>query len=105
MGFSIAKFFGGFAFWKGEKLGKLLFYGIIAAFVASLALGIYHKIVAPTYLTENRNIITRPSAVNIDQRQIVQTEEKFIGVKVWFLKLGLSWDAAPSLQSSTGSVE
>jgi len=29
--FSIAKFFGGFAFWRGDKFGKILFQLIIIA--------------------------------------------------------------------------
>jgi len=42
--FSITKLFSGFAFWKGEKFGKLLFYGIIVA----MGLAVYHQITRPT---------------------------------------------------------
>jgi len=97
MTFDIKKFFSGFAFWKGDKLGKLLFYGVIAVFVATIALGLYHKIVGPTYSTDNKNTIDHPGNVTIDQRVITRTSEQFIGVKLWFLKLGVSWDI-PSQQ-------
>jgi len=46
--FSIVKFFSGFAFWKGEKLAKIIFIVIISGLVVVMGIGLYHKLTCPT---------------------------------------------------------
>jgi len=53
--FSIIKFLSGFAFWKGDKLGKILFYGVLIV----LALTIYHKAFEPKQITKVERIETQ----------------------------------------------
>ncbi len=89
--FSIGKFFGGFAFWKGQILGKLMYYGIIIAIVAAVALGIYHRFTQETYENTYKNTV-KAEEVIIDQRQILPNPDDsfFFGVKIFGFKLGVT---------------
>lgn len=64
--------------------------------MSASALGLYHKIVSPTYNTDNKNTITQPGSVSIDQRVIADNEDTFIGIKLWFIKIGVSVDIPTS---------
>lgn len=101
--FNPAKFAGGFAIWRGKVFGKMLFLVI----VISVALGIYHQLTKATFETNNKTVMQSPEEVYVDNRTMIEQNEKemgFIGVKLWKLKLGLSYSAQSSAASSTGSV-
>lgn len=78
--FSILKFFQGFNIFNGEKLGKLVFYAALIV----IGIGIYHKVfVAKTNITKIETV----------EKQIIMQDcpdkDKFIGMQIWKLKLGL----------------
>ena len=58
-GFSFLKFVNGFALWKGEALGKFLYFALIVA----VSLGLYHKITQKA-----TSIVAGPgSTINVDE--------------------------------------
>lgn len=77
-GFSITKFLGGFALWKGEAFGKILFYAIIIL----VAITIYHKAFKAT------TTIVKPGQVIIQQQNC--KDKVFLGVQLWSVKIGAS---------------
>ena len=103
--FSLTKFIGGFAFWKGAVIGKLLYWGIIAAVV----LGVYHKITQPTYNydTSYRNVIQGNTEVTIDQKQVIPTSEEavFLGVKLFGLKVGIGFGNRPKVENKKETIK
>ena len=67
--FDIKKFLSGFNIFDGEKLGKIVFYGILVA----AGLAVYHQITKPT-----TNIIAKPgSNVTIVQQDSKKKLETF----------------------------
>jgi len=87
-GFSWSKLLSGFAFWKGEKLGKLIFYTILFA----LAFGIYHKVFyQKTTVTQYRTIIQQADNVTMESPKQVEKKDTaiFLGLKLWRLKAGI----------------
>jgi hypothetical protein len=88
-GFSLIKWVAGFAFWRGEKLGKLLFYAVLAV----VAFGIYHKIFFQPRTYTNIKFV-KPATVNYSTPAVCTPAEKeqealFLGIKLWRLKLGV----------------
>jgi len=78
-GFSLAKLFGGFAIWQGEKLGKLLY--ILA--IILICLGVFWKLfLAPSHSQHQR----AENITNITQER----PDTFIGIAVGRLKFGFS---------------
>jgi len=75
--FNIAKFFSGFAFWKGDKFGKLLFQIIIIAVCLWL---FYAKFIA-----KDAPIITNAEQI----QHITQTRGHLIELEIGIVKLGL----------------
>jgi len=98
MSFSITKLLSGFAFWKGEVVGKIIYIAIIV----TICLGVYHKITQTTISTENKNILTKPETVNIDQRQTFPEKEDsfFLGVKLFGLKIGVAKEGKRNVETS-----
>lgn len=87
-GFNIAKFLAGFAFWKGEKIGKIIFYAVLII----TALCIYHKVFfAKTQVTNTRTIIQRAQNVTLPPpaKNGENGDAFFCGVKLWRLKIGI----------------
>lgn len=88
--FNILKFVNGFNLFAPGVQGKLIYYGIVFAIVAAVALGIYHRFTQETYENTYKNQIHHNSIVTVDQRQIVNGEDDlFFGVKLFGFKLGL----------------
>lgn len=93
--FSIAKFAGGFNVFGEGVMGKLMYYLIIGAIVAAIALGIYAKFVQPTQETNYKNLIKNNENVAIDQRTINPVKEdlfclfKIFGVKILSIEGGI----------------
>ena len=82
--FNIAKFFGGFAFWQGDKLGKILYVFVIVL----VCLGVFWKLfLAPTNIDKSSQ--RARTITNITQEQ-ERKDDIFIGIKLWALKLGIS---------------
>jgi len=77
--FSLAKFFGGFAFWKGEVIGKILYYLII---IATCLFVFYKLFVAPTHNTNQ----TADTITNIT----TEADGAFIGLCIGKWKIGLT---------------
>lgn len=80
MGFSIIKFFSGFAFWKGDKLGKLLFYGILIA----VAITIYHKAFEPKQTTVIERIETQVINQCPKENRLFNIKFNLLGLKLNF---------------------
>lgn len=80
--FDVGKLIRGFNIFNGEALGKMIFYGIIAAIVAAVSLGLYHKI---TQTTESQ------TAEHITNVEVGKEESAafFLGIKLGDLKLGV----------------
>lgn len=89
--FSIGKFFGGFAFWRGAVVGKLIYYFTIVSMVLAVAFGIYHRFTQETYENTYKNIV-KAEKVTIDQRQILPNPDDsfFFGIKILGFKLGIA---------------
>lgn len=86
--FSLTKLLGGFAFWQGPKIGKIIFYAVICI----IALGVYHKIFfARSVVTNQKTIIQRADNVSVKtgSQDSGKEDNIFLGVKLWRLKLGL----------------
>jgi len=64
--FDIGKFIGGFALWKGEQFGKILFTVILV----SIGLAVYHQITRDTQ--SQRIVVGRGGSAVINQQQPVQ---------------------------------
>ena len=87
MGFDIVKFFSGFAFWKGQVIGKILYYLIIVI----VALFVFWKLfVAPTNKTtqkaENITNITQTKSESALELQIIPPKVKIGGLKIQLFK-------------------
>jgi len=80
MKFNIAKFFSGFAFWKGDIFGKLLHLIIVIA----LCLAAYNFITSRA----NESHQTAESITNITQIEKAD-DSFFLGLKIGGMKLGL----------------
>ena len=80
--FSLIKFLSGFAFWKGDKLGKLIFYGILI----TIGLTIYHKAFEPKQITKIERQVVEKQVVNN-----CPDEMKIAGIQInlWKLKFKL----------------
>jgi len=95
--FSLAKFAGGFNIFSGPVQGKLIYYAIIFAIGAAIALGIYAKFTQSTYdyNTSYKNNIHDNGNVTIDQR-VNEPEKKYLfrlgllGLDIKFLELGVA---------------
>jgi hypothetical protein len=84
--FNLVTFLAGFNIFNGEKLAKLIFYGILIA----AGIGIYHKtFIAPTYKTIKTTQIVRPKEVTIYEDND-NRKDKFIGLQVWKLRAGIT---------------
>ena len=85
--FSIAKFFSGFAFWKGEMLGKIIYYLVIV----SVALGVFYVLfVRPTHReTQKADLITN-TTINQEEKafelQLIPPHIKIGGFKIKIFK-------------------
>jgi hypothetical protein len=83
MTFSIVKLLGGFAFWKGDKLGKLIYYLLI---ISACLFAFYKLFIAPTNVDQSSQ--QAETITNITQIEKAE-DSVFIGIKVGGLKLGL----------------
>ncbi|MDD5692241.1 MAG: hypothetical protein PHP10_03585 [Candidatus Omnitrophica bacterium] len=82
-----ARLFGGFALWKSDKLGKVIYVCIIIV----AALFVYTKIMEPKFKNISQQKIERVEKIEYHNETIVQgpKERAFIGVKIGPVKLGL----------------
>lgn len=78
-GFSLAKLFSGLAFWKGDKLGKLIFQIAIIA----LCLWLFHA----KFIAKDAPVTTITEAGQI--QNITQTRMHLIEVELGIFKIGL----------------
>lgn len=71
--FDIKKFFSGFNIFDGEKLGKIVFYGILI----TVGLAVYHQITKPTSHTD---IVAKPGSTVtiIQEKQKKKSLETFV---------------------------
>ena len=77
----LAKFFSGFQIWRGEVIGKLLYYTIIVSVCLAVFWAIFLK---PQFKT----IQTAQTIQNITTPE--HKDFMFFGIKVWKIKLGAS---------------
>ena len=77
----LIKFFSGFAIWKGEVIGKLLYYTIIV----SICLGVFWAIFLKPQFKTIQNAQTIQNITTPEQKDFM-----FLGIKFWKLKLGVS---------------
>jgi hypothetical protein len=84
----LIRLFGGFAIWKDDRLGKVIYVGIIIV----VALTIYTKaFVEPKYRTISQQRIEKVEKIEYHNETFIQNKERFfMGLKLWSFKLGLS---------------
>lgn len=87
----LARLFGGFAIWKDDKLGKIIYLGIILV----LAFTIYTKaFIEPKYknISQTVNKIEKVEKIEYHNETIVQApkEKAFLGINLFGFKLGAS---------------
>jgi len=83
--FSIVKFFGGFAFWKGEILGKLIYFVIVSGLVCG---AFYVLFIRPTHKTTQNaaQIITNVTDEAAFDLQLIPPKIKIGGFRLKLLK-------------------
>ena len=69
--FDIKKFLNGFAFWKGEQLGKIIFIAILI----TVGLAVYHQITRPT---QSQKIVVQKGATATIHQQQPSKERRWI---------------------------
>jgi len=78
-GFSLVKLLSGLAFWKGDKLGKLIFQIVIIA----LCLWLFHA----KFIAKDAPVTTNTTAEQI--QNITQTRPHLFEVELGIFKIGL----------------
>ena len=81
--FDIKKFINGFALWKGEQFGKVLFVVILVA----IGLAVYHQITRPTQT--QRIVVQRGAVATGGKLEIGQKSENS---KSWIITGGIQSD-------------
>lgn len=81
MGAWVLKFLSGFAFWKAEQFGKLLYYVIIV----SACIGVYWAIFLKPSTTTHQTAQTIQNITTPEHKDFM-----FLGIKLWKIKLGAS---------------
>lgn len=84
----VIRLFGGFAIWKDQQLGKVIYVLIIIV----LALTVYTKtFIEPKYKNISQQKIERVEKIEYHNETIIQgaKERVFIGAKIGPLKLGI----------------
>lgn len=88
MSFSILTFLKGFAFWKGEKFGKLLYQVIIVAACLFVFWALFVKRTAVTIDKSNQQAQT---IQNIELKEKQETGV-FLGLRISGVKIGVQID-------------
>jgi hypothetical protein len=80
----VIKFFSGFAIWKGQQFGKILFYSIIS-------LGVLFAVGVPIYKTFEKKVSNLEKYYNCNITQVhpveCPKEPAFTLIKLWRLRL------------------